>query len=96
MNRTNPLNEFLHPITYDAEQGEYRQFCFDESDLASRNEPRGQWDEATKTLTFKGKMANGIQLLLTQHFIDDDTFTWTWVAKDPTGTVDSGWSLLAR
>ena len=80
-------DEFLHLMTYDAEKGEYRQFYFDKNNLASRDENRGKWDEATKTLTFKGEMPNGVQSVLIQHFVDDDSFTWTWVAKDRAGKV---------
>jgi hypothetical protein len=80
-------DEFLHLTTYDADQGEYRQFYFDKNNPVSRDEYRGKWDEETKTLTLNGKLANGVRSLLVNRFIDADTFTWTLVAKDRAGTV---------
>lgn len=80
-------NEFLHLMTYDAEKGEYRQFYFDKDNLVSRDEVRGKWDEKTKTMTFKGEMANGVQSVVIDRFVDDDTFTWTLVATDRTGQI---------
>ena len=79
--------EFLHLMTYDAEKGEYRQFYFDKNNLVTRDEVRGKWDEKTKTMTFKGEMANGVQSVLIERFVDNDSFTWTRVATDRTGKV---------
>ena len=70
-------DEFLHLMTYDAEKGEYRQFYFDKTNLASRDEVRGKWDETTKTMSFNGEMANGVKSVLIERFVDDDSFTWT-------------------
>ena len=80
-------DEFLHLMTYDAEKGEYRQFYFDKDNPVLRDEVRGKWDEKTKTMTFKGEMANGVQSVVIDRFLDDDSFTWTLVATDRAGKV---------
>ena len=79
-------NEFLHLMTYDPQQAEYRQWYFDKDNLAPQAY-RGTWDEATKTFTFTGTLADGIRSNSQQKFVDKDTFTWTLVAKDPAGKV---------
>lgn len=79
-------NEFLHLMTFDPKQNEYRQWYYDKDNLVPQ-EYQGRWDAATQTFTFTGTLADGIQCTSQQHFVDKDTFTWTLVAKDPTGKV---------
>ncbi len=81
-----PEDEFLHLMTYDPKQNEFRQWYYDKDNLVPQ-EYKGRWDAATQTFTFTGTLADGIQSTSQQHFVDKDTFTWTLVAKDQTGKV---------
>ena len=79
-------DEFLHLTSYDPARREYRQLYFDKNTTVPQ-EYRGTWDEATQTFTFKASLADGVTGTSTQKFSDKDTFTWTLLAKDPTGKV---------
>ena len=79
-------NEFLHLMTFDPKQNEYRQWYYDKENLVPL-EYKGRWNAATQTFTFTGTLADGIKSTSQQQFVDKDTFTWTLVAKDSTGTV---------
>jgi len=81
-----PEDEFLHLMTYDPKQNEFRQWYYDKDNLVPQ-EYKGRWDAATQTFTFTGTLADGIQSTSQQHFVDKDTFTWTLVAKDKTGKM---------
>ena len=74
-------------MAYDAENKEYRQFYFDSNGGIPRGENRGKWDEATKTFTWTGRLANGIMTTQAHQFIDNDRQEWTLVFKDSTGKV---------
>lgn len=78
--------QFLHLTTYDPKRKEYRQWYYDKDTLVPQ-ESRGTWDAATQTFTFTGTLADGTQTTSQQQFVDKDTFTWTLVAKDRTGSV---------
>ena len=78
--------EFLHLMTYDPQQKEYRQWYY-AKDTPVPQVYRGKWDEATQEFTFTGTLADGIRSTSQQKFVDKDTFTWTLVAKDGTGKV---------
>ena len=77
---------FLHLMTYDEANNEYRQWYFDKGNLGGQSS-RGSWNEATQTFTFVGSLSNAVATKGQQHFIDDDTFTWTLIAKDESGKV---------
>jgi hypothetical protein len=47
----------------------------------------GQWDEATKTLSFTGDAGNGVTSKGTTHFIDKDHYEFRLIAKDSDGKV---------
>ena len=79
--------KFLHLMSYDPKRSEYRQWYFDANNPASLGEDRGHWDEATKTLTWTGKLDDGVTTQTIERFTDKDNFTWTMVAKDRTGQV---------
>jgi hypothetical protein len=79
--------EFLHLMTYDPKRREYRQWYFDVNNPASMGEDRGHWDEATQTLTWRGKMEDGVTTETIERFTDKDNFTWTMVIKDRSGQV---------
>lgn len=79
-------NEFLHLMTYDPNQKEYRQWYYDKDNLVPQAY-QGKWDATTQTFTFMGTLGDGIQSTSQQHFVDKNTFTWTLVAKDRTGKV---------
>jgi hypothetical protein len=79
--------EFLHLMSYDPKRREYRQWYFESINPVSLGEQRGQWDQATQTLTWKGKLDDGVTTETVERFIDKDNFTWTLVAKDRSGQV---------
>jgi hypothetical protein len=79
--------EFLHLMTYDPKRREYRQWYFDVNNPASMGEDRGHWDEATQTLTWKGKLDDGNTTETIERFTDKDNFTWSFVVKDRSGQV---------
>lgn len=79
--------EFLHLMSYDPKQREYRQWYFDTNNPAPLGEDRGRWDEATQTLTWRGKLDNEVTTETIERFKDKDNFTWTFVAKDRSGQV---------
>jgi hypothetical protein len=66
--------EFLHLMTYDSNQKEYRQWYFDKGNLVPQTS-QGKWDAATQTFTFLGTLGDGIQSTSQQRFVDKDTFT---------------------
>ena len=74
-------------LAYDAENNVYRQWYFDSNGAVPREELRGEWDEATQTLTWKGRLPNGITVTGIHRFIDKDTFEWSLTHKDHTGKV---------
>jgi hypothetical protein len=78
---------FLHLMSYDPKRSEYRQWYFDANNPASLGEVRGKWDEATQTLTWRGKLDDGVTTETIERFTDKDNFTWTMVAKGRTGQV---------
>ncbi len=74
-------------LAYDAEEKAYREWYFDSTGSVPRGVRRGQWDEATKTLTWKGSSSNGITRTMVNRFIDNDTYEWSLVDKDRSGKV---------
>ena len=74
-------------MTYDAEEKSYREWYFDSTGSVPRSDRRGQWDEATKTLTWKGTSSNGITSTAVTRSIDNDTYEWSLVDKDRSGKV---------
>jgi len=74
-------------FTYDAEEKAYREWYFDSTGSVPRDVHRGQWDEAAKTLTWKGSSSNGITRTMVNRFIDNDTYEWSLVDKDRSGKV---------
>lgn len=79
--------EFLHLTTYDPKRREYRKWYFDANNPVPIGGNRGHWDEATQTMTWRGALEDGVTTATTERFIDKDTFTWTFVAKDRSGEV---------
>ena len=62
-------NTSLGLYTYDAQQRCYRHWWFGSGGFW--NETTGQWDAATKTLTWKGTLPNGLAIAATYHFPSD-------------------------
>ena len=74
-------------MAYDTENKVYRQWYFDSNGTIPRDELRGEWDEATKTITWKGRLPNGITVTADNRFVDKDAFEWSLTHKDGTGKV---------
>jgi hypothetical protein len=74
-------------VAYDTENKVYRQWYFDSSGTIPRERLRGEWDEATETITWKGRLPGGITVTGDHRFLDEDTFEWSLTHKDRTGKV---------
>jgi hypothetical protein len=72
-------------FTYDAQKKAYRFWLFDSK--GTTLELTGQWDDASKTFSWKGDVGNGITTSGPMRFLDDDTIEWQAIAKDKDGKV---------
>ena len=72
-------------LTYDVRTKTYRMWSFDSAGFS--NEFTGVWDENSKTLTSKCDIGDGIVIVLTMRFIDQDHRELKSVAKDGNGKV---------
>ena len=70
--------------TFDAEQQAYRQWVFHPGSCGV--EARGQWDEATNTLTLTDE-GQRITSVATMWFSDKDTMQWSFISRDRQGKV---------
>jgi hypothetical protein len=70
--------------TFDAEQQSYRQWMFHPGSCGV--EARGQWDDATNTLTLTDE-GQRITSTATIRFSDKDTMQWSHVSRDRQGKV---------
>lgn len=78
-------NPAICMFTYDSDKKAYRFWLF--SGAGNAMELTGQWDEASKVMTWKGDMGNGITTSGPMRFIDDNTVEWQAIAKDAAGKV---------
>jgi hypothetical protein len=69
---------------YDPQKQVYRMWHFG---TEGQGEHEGVWNEATKTMTWKADLGNGITMNGTSIFIDADMDEWKMVAKDKAGKV---------
>ena len=70
--------------TFDAEQQAYRQWMFHPGSCGV--ESRGQWDDATNTLTLTDE-GQRITSTATLRFADKDTIQWSHISRDRQGKV---------
>ena len=82
----NPRHEILEVWTYDPHTKTYRAWGY-MAPGAMHYEAAGTWDEASKTLTYKGKGPGDVTTESTMRFIDHDNRIGTRVAKDAAGKV---------
>jgi hypothetical protein len=75
--------EDLQLLTYDAGRKTYRHWYFSSEGVA--DESAGKWDEATKTMTWKGDVGDGRTLLNVVRLTDKDTQEFNLVVKDRNG-----------
>jgi hypothetical protein len=78
-------NPNLCLFTYDVQKKAYRFWLFDSAGTAM--ELTGHWDEASKTMTWKAELGNGITTSGPMRFVDANTIEWQAVAKDKAGKV---------
>lgn len=74
-------------MAYDTRDHAYRQWYFDSNGALPADGYRGQWDEATRTFTFKDMSPDGATSLLTCRFVGNDKYEWTLRTTDATGKV---------
>ena len=69
---------------YDQEAKKYRMYWFTSDDTEAGSQQTGTWDEATKTFTTTGTLANGRgSVTTTAKFPNDDTEEWEINLKLP-------------
>jgi hypothetical protein len=71
--------------SYDPQKKAYRSWFYDS--VGSANESQGQWDEKSKTLSWKADLGDGMTYVSRHHFIDKDTYEWDYVVTDKDGKV---------
>jgi hypothetical protein len=71
-------------IGFSAKKG-FQMWYFDSWGLAMA--AAGQWNETSKTLTWRATPADNVVLVNEEHFIDDDTTEWHMVASNRDGAV---------
>lgn len=71
--------------TFDARRRSFRSWSFDDDGRVS--EMSGSWDVKTNTLTRKSEIAQGITLVLTTRFVDNQSREIVGVAKDSEGNI---------
>jgi hypothetical protein len=72
-------------FSYDVQKKAYRFWMFNSA--GSAMELSGQWDEASKSIKWKGEMGNGITSSGPMRFIDADTIHWQLVTRDKAGKM---------
>jgi hypothetical protein len=78
--------ENIQIIGFDSVKGEYRMWYFD-SLGAAVGPVGGQWDENSKTLTWRGTPQRDVSLVNRERFVDNDTIEWRLVVSNNDGTV---------
>jgi hypothetical protein len=81
----NADNPSVCMFTYDTNKKAYRFWMFNAA--GNSLELTGQWNETTRTMTWKGDVGNGITTSGPMRFVDDDTTEWTAIARDSEGKV---------
>src|SRR6266852_3591366 len=72
-------------LTYDPAKKAYRGWWFGSGGECS--EANGQWDEDTKTMTWKAGWDNGATMTTRVQFLDRDSYKWALIAKNKDGKV---------
>jgi len=70
---------------YDPNRSAYRQAFFSSEGVTL--ETVGTWDAKAHTFTWKSETQPGMTAVSTHHFVDADTYEWTYVIKDGGGKV---------
>jgi hypothetical protein len=78
-------DESLAIFGYDAGQKTYRSWWF--NSLGHRNDSRGQWNEASKTLSYRTNLEDGKLARSSVRFVDADQEVWQFKVTDATGKV---------
>jgi hypothetical protein len=77
--------EDLQVVTYDPARKAYRHWYFSSEGIAE--ESTGQWNETTRTMTWRGDLPGGRTLVHEVCFPDRDTQEWKLAVKDAEGKV---------
>jgi hypothetical protein len=78
-------NESIDILTYDPHKKTHRIWSFFSDGFSV--EETGTWDDASKTLTSKADLGEGITVVSTMRFVDNDNRELTRVARDAKGKV---------
>ncbi|MCO6459554.1 MAG: DUF1579 family protein [Pirellulaceae bacterium] len=78
-------DESIAILGYDPGQKTYRSWWF--NSLGHRNDSRGQWDEASKTLAYQSKLEDGKAMRSQVRFADASQEVWQFQVTDADGKV---------
>ena len=80
-------------FTYDPKQAVYRSWWFSSEGYTSKS--TGQWDPASKTISMRSDIGNGLSSRSTARLIDDDHHDWRVVVTDAAGKLyfDTTWMV---
>jgi hypothetical protein len=89
-------SEALSLLTYDPARKAYRSWWFNSEGHTSKS--TAQWDAASKTLSFKADLPDGLTSHASVRFIDQDRHDWTVRVTDGDGKVyfDGEWKVTRR
>ena len=79
--------EFLHLVNYDPVTKVYRSWYFDTAGGIPRESVVGNWDEKTRTMTWRSSDEAGNKTVGTERCIDKDHYEWTHVVTTLGGKV---------
>lgn len=77
--------EGMSMITYDTGLNSFASWWW--NSLGHHNNSLGEWNEQTRTMSWKGTLPGDFTLLSTDRFPDDDTRQWHVLVKDNAGAT---------
>lgn len=87
-------DESIALIGYDPEQKTYRSWWF--NSLGHRNDSRGKWNEASKTLSWRTELEDGKSMHSSVRFADPNQEVWDFLVTDAVGKVYLDMAITAK
>lgn len=84
--------------TYDSQAEVFRSWYFDSNGNHPRGETTGQWDEESKTMTYKSTDPKQVTGIMTLRFVSPDRIDWhrVWREKDGRIVMEIDGRLIRR
>jgi hypothetical protein len=79
--------ESISMVTYDIQNSVYRWWLFDSTGGFPRSEMTAQWDEGSKTLSYKGTGPSDLSLFGSHRFVSSDRIETQFVIRDKDGKI---------